>query len=77
MNGLESSGKLIMILGGSLLLAGGLMWALSKLQFLGHLPLDFRIERPGFTCFIPLASSILLSIVLTIILNLIARLLNR
>ena len=77
MNSLEHSGKLVMILGGSLLLAGGLMWAFSKTQFLGRLPLDIRIERPGFTCFIPLASSILLSIVLTIILNIIGRLLNR
>jgi hypothetical protein len=70
-------GKWLMIVGGALLLLGGLVWLLSKIPFLGHLPGDIRIEKPGFTCLIPLVSSIILSILLTIILNVIVRLLNR
>lgn len=77
MNGLETTGKLLMIVGGALILLGGLVWLLSRASFLGHLPGDIRIERPGFTCLIPLASSIILSILLTLVLNIIARLLNR
>lgn len=77
MSGLETIGKLLVGIGVALVLLGGLLWLLSKLPFLGNLPGDIRIERPGFTCLIPLASSIILSILLTILLNLIARLINR
>jgi len=77
MNGMEITGKMLMVLGGVLVVVGGLVWLLSKGNFLGRLPGDIRIERPGFTCLIPLASSILLSILLTVLLNIVARLLNR
>jgi hypothetical protein len=77
MNGLEMIGKWLMVIGAALLVLGGLVWLLSKVSFLGQLPGDIRIERPGFTCMVPLASSILISILLTILLNVIVRLLNR
>lgn len=77
MNELGTIGKFLMIAGLSLVVLGGLIWLLSKVNFLGHLPGDIRIERPGFTCLIPLASSIILSILLTILLNVIVRLLNK
>ena len=73
MSGFETIGKLMMVLGVALLLLGGLLWLLSKVPLLGHLPGDIRVERPGFTCLIPLASSIILSIVLTILLNVVIR----
>jgi hypothetical protein len=60
-----------------MVLLGGLLWLVSKVPFLGRLPGDIRIERPGFTCLIPLASSILISILLTLLLNVIARIINR
>ena len=73
MSGFETMGKLMIVLGAALLLLGGLLWLLSKVPFLGHLPGDIRIERPGFTCLIPLVSSIILSILLTILLNIVVR----
>ena len=77
MNGLGTAGKLLMIAGLALALLGGVLWLFSRVDFLGRLPGDIRIERPGFTCLIPLASSVILSILLTILLNIIVRLLNR
>jgi len=77
MNGLETIGKWLMVVGGGLAACGGLLWLLSKAGFLGHLPGDIRIERPGFTCLIPLASSIILSILLTLLLNVIVRVIHR
>ncbi len=44
---------------------------------LGHLPGDITISGANFTCFIPLATSIILSIVLTILLNVALRIFNR
>jgi hypothetical protein len=66
-----------MVMGGVLIVVGGLLWLASKANLLGRLPGDIRIEREGFSCVIPLVSSILLSLLLTIVLNVIVRLLNR
>lgn len=77
MSELGTIGKFLMIAGLSLVVLGSLVWLLSKANFLGRLPGDIRIERPGFTCLIPLASSIILSILLTILLNVVVRLLNK
>ena len=38
MGGFETIGKLMMVLGAALLLLGGLLWLVSKIPFLGHLP---------------------------------------
>jgi hypothetical protein len=77
MNGLGAAGKLLMIAGVVVALLGGVLWLFSRVDFFGRLPGDIHIERPGFTCLIPLASSVILSILLTILLNIIVRLLNR
>lgn len=77
MNSLEPMAKLLVGLGITLVFLGGLVWLLSRTGFWGQLPGDIRIERDGFTCLIPLASSIILSILLTIVLNIIVRLINR
>ena len=77
MGGFETIGKSLVVIGAGLALVGGLVWLASKLPFLGNLPGDVRIERPGFTCLVPLASSIVISIVLTILLNVIVRLIDR
>lgn len=77
MSGFDTLGKLLMVVGGVLIVLGGLLWLGARLPFLGRLPGDVRIERPGFTCLVPLASSIVLSILLTILLNIILRLIKR
>lgn len=77
MNSLEPMAKLLVGLGITLIFLGALVWLLSRTGFWGQLPGDVRIERDGFTCLIPLASSIILSILLTIVLNIIVRLINR
>ena len=71
-------GKVIMILGAGLLVVGGGVYLAGKLGLpIGELPGDIRIEREGFTCVFPLATSIILSIILTIGLNLLVRWLNK
>jgi len=68
----------IMVAGAVLLLAGGVLWLLGRLDLpIGRLPGDIQIQRGNFSCFIPLASSIIVSLILTLVLNLIIRLLNR
>lgn len=75
---LSSLGKVIVTVGVLLVVVGGLVWLLGRtgLAF-GRLPGDIRIEREGFSCYLPLVTMIVLSVVLTIVLNVVIRLLNR
>ena len=56
---------------GLLLLALGLLWPWLGRLGLGHLPGDIRIERPGFTFYFPLGTSILISLILSVIITII------
>ena len=60
-------GRVLMVAGGVLLLAGIALTAFGGLG-LGRLPGDFVYRRGNFTFFFPLATSILLSIVLSLLL---------
>jgi hypothetical protein len=71
---LGTAGRWLLIFGVILSAAGGLLWLADRFGLpLGRLPGDIRIEREGFSCFIPLATSILISVLLTLAINLIAR----
>ena len=75
---LESLARTLIGFGIVLTLVGIGIFALSRLGIpLGRLPGDLRFQRDNLTCFIPFASSIMLSIVLTLILNLLARFLHK
>ena len=75
---LSSLGKVIVALGVTLVLIGGLVWVLGRIGLpLGNLPGDIRIEGEKFSCFAPIVTMIILSVVLTLILNVVIRLLNR
>lgn len=71
-------GRVLMILGVLILIAGAILYLSAKLNFpLGRLPGDIVIKRDNFTCIFPVATSILLSILLTLLLSLLAKYLNR
>lgn len=72
----SEAGKWLVLMGLILVLLGGLLWLAGHIPFVGRLPDDIRIERENFSCFVPLATSLLLSLLLTLLLNLF-RLLGR
>ncbi len=74
---MEDIGRMLLVVGVLLALAGGAILLLSKVPGIGRLPGDIVIQRDGFSCFFPIVTSIILSIVLTIVLNLLLRFLNR
>jgi hypothetical protein len=76
MNGMEWMGKWMVFLGLALAAIGGLIWLMGRFAGMGDFPGTLRIERPGFTCVVPILGSIILSLLLTIILNIIVRLLK-
>ena len=73
---MDEIGKWLILVGVALVAVGAVVFLLGKIPGIGHLPGDILIQRDNFSCFFPLATSILLSIVLTILLNLVLRIIN-
>ncbi len=70
----EHTAKWIIGLGLFLVLAGLFFLFSPRLPgWLGRLPGDIRVERPGFSFYFPLMTSILISVLLTVVLWVIRR----
>lgn len=77
---IQGIGRLLLVLGIAVALVGAILMLLSRVPFLsqlGSLPGDIRFQVGGFSCFIPLASMLIISLLLTLALNIVARLINR
>jgi hypothetical protein len=71
---MASLGKAIVGIGVTLVIIGLCLWFFAdKLSWFGRLPGDIRIERPGFSCYVPITTMIIISIVLSILLSILAR----
>lgn len=70
MSDLGQFGRLLLGIGGVLVLVGILFIAIGRLAPGGRLPGDFIVTRGPVSCLFPLAASLLLSILLTLLLNL-------
>ncbi len=68
MNELQPFGKLLILSGVVLLLAGLIFTFWDKIPFIGKLPGDIIWKGKNFTFYFPIATSILLSIIISIIL---------
>lgn len=66
-------GRWLVVVGLGVALLGALLWAGPSIPWLGRLPGDVRIERPGATFYFPLGTSLLLSVVLSLVLWLVSR----
>jgi hypothetical protein len=66
-------GKLLMLLGVVIFLAGAAFTLATKLPWIGRLPGDIVIQRERFRLFLPLGSCILASLVLSLLLWILRR----
>jgi hypothetical protein len=66
---MQDAGRILLIFGVLLAVIGGAMMLFGRFQ----LPGDLTLRSGGFTLYIPIATSIILSILLTIALNLFFR----
>jgi hypothetical protein len=69
-------GKLLIVAGVIIVLAGIILLfkdQIPGIRFLGRLPGDIIIRRKNFSCYFPLATSIIISIILSILLYLFNR----
>ncbi|TET34135.1 MAG: DUF2905 domain-containing protein [Anaerolineales bacterium] len=75
---LSTVARWVILTGFAIIIIGIGLWLAGRFELpLGRLPGDIHIERNGFSCFIPLATSIILSLLLTLALNILLRFLNR
>ena len=63
-------GKLLILLGGFIILVGFLLLVSEKIPWLGRLPGDIIIRKKNFTFYFPIVTSILISIILTLLFTL-------
>lgn len=73
----DQLGKLLLIVGGAIVVLGLIFMLLGRSGFLGKLPGDITITSGNFSCMVPLASMFLISLLLTIIANVLLRLFNK
>ena len=66
-------GKLLILFGVILIMVGAALVVADKIPWLGRLPGDIHIQRPNFSFFFPLTTSIVISVVLSLLLYLLSR----
>jgi DUF2905 family protein len=66
-------GKMLVLAGIAIAIAGLALWGLSSVPYIGRLPGDIYLKRGNFTFYFPLATSILISIIATILFSLMRR----
>ena len=69
---MDGTGRFL-IVGGVILVAIGALMTFGAMHWLGRLPGDIRVERPGMKLFIPITTSILLSILISVVLYLVSK----
>lgn len=72
---MQSAGKYMIIVGALIIIVGAILWLFgNKLNWLGNLPGDIKIEKENFKLYFPVTTMILFSVVLTIVMWLIRKL---
>ena len=70
-------GKLLLIVGGVIIIVGLILVFSQHMLFLGKLPGDITIKREGFSFYFPVVTFLILSILLTILVNVILRIFGK
>lgn len=74
---MEGIGKILLIVGGAIVILGLILIFAEHVPFLGKLPGDIVIKRDGFSFYFPIVTFLILSILLTIIINVILHFFGR
>ena len=70
-------GKILLIVGGIIIVAGLVLTFSNHIPFLGKLPGDIVVKKDNFSFYFPLVTFLIISIVLTIIINVALRLIGK
>lgn len=68
------TGKILLVIGAAIMAIGALIFFFhDKLHWIGHLPGDISVEKPGFRFYFPITTLILINAVIWIALKLFRR----
>jgi len=70
---MQPLGKLLILVGIALVILGIFLVSGKGTGWLGKLPGDVRLERPGFSFYFPVATCIVLSVVATLVMWILSR----
>jgi hypothetical protein len=70
-------GKILLIIGGIIVVLGLILIFSQHIPFLGKLPGDILVKKNGFYFYFPVVTLLILSILITIIVNVILHFLNK
>jgi hypothetical protein len=74
---MEGIGKILLIVGGIIVILGLILIFRQHIPFLGKLPGDIFVKRDGFSFYFPIVTFLVLSLLITIIVNVILYFLHR
>lgn len=74
---MEGIGKILLIVGGIIVILGLILIFSQHIPFLGKLPGDIFVKKEGFSFYFPIGTLLILSILVTIIVNVILHFLNK
>ena len=74
---MEGIGKILLIVGGIIVILGLLLIFSNHIPFFGKLPGDIFIRRDGFSFYFPVVTLLILSVLITIIVNVILHFMNK
>ncbi|MEO6549105.1 MAG: DUF2905 domain-containing protein [Ferruginibacter sp.] len=70
----SETGKWIILVGALLIACGLIVYFFhDKLQWLGRLPGDIRIEKENFRLYFPVVTMMIISVIVTLVVNIIKR----
>lgn len=73
----STTGKIVIIVGLGIIVVGVVIYFFhDKLNWIGRLPGDIRIERENFKFYFPFTTMILVSLILSLLVRLISKFLN-
>jgi len=70
----DSLGRTLVVMGALILVLGIVLLLAPSVPWLGRLPGDLRIERPGLRLYLPITTCLLLSAILSAVLWIVSRL---
>jgi hypothetical protein len=74
---MEGLGKILLIVGGIVVVLGLILVFSQHIPFFGKLPGDIFVKKDGFSFYFPIVTLLILSILITIIVNVILHFMNK
>jgi hypothetical protein len=74
---MEGIGKILLIVGGIIVILGLILIFSQHIPFLGKLPGDIFVKKDGFSFYFPIVTFLVLSLLITIVINVIIYFMKR